>query len=219
MDSLGRAPNLILFSDVHGDIVTNLLPGHGVSALTDSDNNPNNGRDGRVLLPTDIGSITLRTITAADIDTTIPGNTVANRLALTSFSIYGNIYCGGNFGGLTIDTSGDAALATKFNGVRRASSCYERRDAPGRRHRDGQRGQRPGVPFHAERLEQRRRRRSSRSLKRPGQHGGDISNIMAASTGTIFSIGELATGDGRRRGRGAATFPTSSCTATRAATS
>ncbi len=200
VDSLGRAPNLILFSDVHGDIVTDLMPGHGVSALTDSDNNPNNGRDGRVLLNTDIASITLRTITAADIDTTIPGDTVNNRLGLTSFSIYGNIYCGGNFGGLSIDTSGSTLLATKFNGVTgtelftgatpQIGSIMTGSAANGQSFHFTQNATgNIGGPF-------------STFIEPSGQHGGDISNISAVGTAVVYSIGSLDTGTGGEDARG-----------------
>ena len=198
-DSLGRAPQLILFSDVHGDIATNLLPGHGVSALTDSDNNPNNGRDGRVLLDTNIAGITIRTITTGDLDASIAGDTVANRIGLTSFSIYGNIYCGGDFGGLTIDTSGVPALATKFSGTTgtnlfkgatpQIGSIYTGTAAD-------------GESFHFTQNMSNNIEGQFESFDQPaGAHGGDISDI-SATTGQVYSIGTLQTGTGGLGARG-----------------
>ena len=209
VDSQGRAPELILFSDVHGDIVTNLLPGHGVSSLTDSDNNPSNGRDGRILLDTPIAGITLRTLTSSDLDLTVPGNTVASRLSLTHFSIYGDIISGGDFGGLSIDTSGSGALATKFavpinpfvytgsevtvGGIYTGTAAnyleyHFTQDAPQIL---------AGSTAAATELVSSNTEGTLVPFQVPaGQHGGDISNIAATSAGTVFSIGTIATGDG-----------------------
>ena len=200
VDSLGRAPSLILFSDVHGDIVTNLEPGHGVSALSDSDNNASNGRDGRILLDTSIANITLRTVTAADLDSSIAGDTVANRLGLTSFSIYGNIYCGGDFGGLTIDTSGSSLLAAKFNGTTGVQLYLGSTPQIGTIDTGTAAN---GQLFHF--TEQSSNNVEGILLAAPppaGQHGGDISDIAAASTSTVFSIGGLDTGEGGPGARG-----------------
>ena len=199
VDSEGRPLNLILFSDVHGDIVTDLLPGQGVSQLTDSDNNPANGRDGRVLLDNPIGSITLRTLTSADIDTTIPGNTVNNRLALTSFSIYGNIYAGGGFGGLTIDTSGESLLTSKFSGgtgtelftgaTPQVGDIYTGTAAS-------------NQPFHFTQLAGNNAIEGTLLPFTPpaGEHGGDITGI--SSGGVPFNIGTIEAGNGGFDARG-----------------
>ncbi len=146
-DSLNHDPALILFSDVNGDIVTN-LDGTSGSNLTDSDHNPNNGRDGQLLTDTNIASITLRTITSADIDSTIPGNTPANRLALTSFSVHGNIVAGGNIGAVTIDTSGTTHAVDK---VRRdhGRPAVHRGHSDHRRHLHRHGGEQPVFPLHA----------------------------------------------------------------------
>lgn len=200
-DSRGHDPALLLFSDVNGDIVTN-LDGTSGSNLTDSDHNPNNGRDGQLLNDTNITSITLRTLAASDIDPTIPGNTTSNRLALTSFSIHGNIVAGGNIGGVSIDTSGSGLLTGKFNGsvgeqlFRGATpsigGVFTGTAANNLAFHFTQAN--PTVPqvegilqgFHAP----------------VGEHGGDIANVKAASAATTFSIGTLATGDGGTGARG-----------------
>ncbi len=194
-DSLGHDPSLLLFSDVNGDIVTN-LDGTAGATLTDSDHNPNNGRDGQLLTDTNIGSITLRTLTNADIDATIAGNTTLNRLALTSFSIHGNVVAGGSIGGVTIDTVGTALLTAKFDGstgdqlftgaVPTIGGLYTGTAANNLSFHFTQNN--PNTPQIEGTIQ----------LFRPsaGEHGGDISNVQAASTGTVFSIGTLATGDG-----------------------
>jgi hypothetical protein len=201
VDGQGHPLNLILFTDVHGDIVTDLLPGAGVSQLTDSDNNPANGRDGRVLLGDSIASITLRTVTAGDLDATIPGDTVANRLALTHFSIYGNIYTGGSFGGLTIDTSGAGALAAKFSGATGDELFTTADPTIG----DIYTGTAASFqPFHFTQLAGTAAIQGTLlPFSQPaGLHGGDISNIAAADSATIFNIGTLETGNGGFGARG-----------------
>ncbi len=213
-DSQGRAPNLTLFSDVHGDIVTNLNPGHFVSTLTDLDNNPNNGRDGRILLDNPIGGITLRTLTAADIDSTVPGNTLNNRVALTHFSIYGNIISGGDFGGLSIDTSGTALLTNKFvdgniyhysgseitiDGIMTGSA------ASNQPYHFTQRAPQvlAGTNTGSTELVNNNVEGTIRPFTPPaGEHGGDISNISAVAQNTVFSIGHIASGDGGTGARG-----------------
>lgn len=110
--SAGDGLRLISFVDIHGDIVTNL---DANGQLTDS-NPADSFRDGKVLLDSRIESITMRSVTTAD-----AGNSADDRLVLSSYSIYGNIYAGGGFGvvggGLTIDASGYARQLAKFSGV------------------------------------------------------------------------------------------------------
>lgn len=111
--SAGNGLRMTAFVDISGDIVTNL---RADGTLTDSDANPLNGNDGRVVLNSRIDSITLRTLTANDL-----GENYLNNVRPTTFSIYGNIYAGAGFGvaggGLTIDTSGWSVLTTKYSGV------------------------------------------------------------------------------------------------------
>ena len=206
-DSQGRAPELLLFSDVHGDIVTNLQSNN---VLTDSDGIPANGRDGRVLLDTPIAGITLRTLTAADIDQTVPGNTVAARLALTHFSVYGNIYSGGDFGGLSIDTSGEAALAAKFNAAINPQSytgsqitigSIDTGTAANNQYYHFTQAAPTVLAGSTTTSTELVSNNIAEGMILPfhvpaGEHGGDISNVSAVDTGTVFSIGTLATGDG-----------------------
>ena len=206
-DSLGRPANLTLFTNVNGDIVTNLLPGHGVANLSDSDNNPTNGRDGRVLLPTDVGSITLRTLTAADIDTTVPRQHGGEPSGADEFLHLRQYLRRRKFRQCHRP---DLRPAHRHVRDARTAGQVRRRHgrqpvpgghAPGGCHRDGQRGQQPDVSFHAE------FRRQHRGLdpavhRTGGQHGGDIYNVTAASTTMLYSIGEIITGDGGAGARG-----------------
>jgi hypothetical protein len=107
--SVGDRTRLTLFVDVNGDVVTNLQAN---GELTDSGlPDPRRAddplyRDGRVLLNSNIEAITLRSVTAFDLR---PGETVEGRVALSSYSIHGNIYAGsvGVRGqGIVIDASG-----------------------------------------------------------------------------------------------------------------
>jgi len=109
----GNGLRLVSFVDINGDIVTN-LQSNGL--LTDSDGDASNGRDGLVILNHTIESITLRSVTAAD----VPNENFLNRLAPSSYSIHGQIIAGGGFGtggghGLVIDTSGASAQVAKFS--------------------------------------------------------------------------------------------------------
>lgn len=198
IDSNGKSLDLISFANINGDIVTNLLPGKGVSALTDSDNNPNNGRDGRILLDNGIHSITMRTLTAGDIDTTVPGNTINNRLGLTSFSIFGTIYTGADFGaagaGLTIDTAGAVQLGIKFSGGTGSSLYTGSTPSIG--------GIKTGTAasnqyFHFGESSTTDIQGTLLPFKpRVGEHGGNITGVKAASPDTTFDIGSLETGAG-----------------------
>ncbi len=113
--SAGDGLRLTSFVDIHGDIVTNLLPG---GLLTDSDGDSSNGRDGKIVLNSRIESITLRSVVAADLNASVEGNTPLNRLALSNYSIYGNVFAGGGLGfggnGLLIDTAGFSAQQEKY---------------------------------------------------------------------------------------------------------
>ena len=125
----GDGLRITSFVDIYGDIVTNLNPN---LTLTDSDAKTANGRDGRVVLNNTIEKIELRSLTTADVlDENGDGDTlleVATRLALSSYSIHGNIYAGKGFGivtsagvadpssGLVIDDSGRAFQDALFTG-------------------------------------------------------------------------------------------------------
>jgi hypothetical protein len=117
------------FVDIHGDIVTNL---DADKTLSDSDNDGVGGGglkgDGRVLNNSRIEAITLRSLTFNDL-TDQNGNgkvdaaDVGLRLALSSYSIHGQVLAGKGFGvvgdltsGLNIDTTGFLDQQAKFGG-------------------------------------------------------------------------------------------------------
>ncbi len=139
--SAGNGLRLISFVDINGDIVTNL---DSDGTLTDSNNDSKNGSihesdwdniflkgDGKVLANSRIDKITLRSLTIADItdqDTNdgglIDASDIAQRIALSSYSIHGNIFAGGGVGvsgnpdsGILIDTAGKTDQAAKFDGI------------------------------------------------------------------------------------------------------
>lgn len=110
----GNGLRFTSFVDINGDVVTNL---QSDGNLSDSDGIAANGRDGLLLLNSKIEGITLRSVTSADL---AGGDTVSNRLILSSYSIHGNVYAGGGIGvagaGIVIDTVGLAAQVSKFTG-------------------------------------------------------------------------------------------------------
>ena len=204
VDSQGRGLDLISFVNINGDIATNLMPGVGNSNLTDSDNNPSNGRDGRILLDNGIHSITLRTLTPNDLDLTVPGNTVANRLALTSFSIFGNIYTGGDFGapgaGLTIDTSGSPVLAANFSGFAGSELYTGATPAIGSiktgtatNYQHFHFGESSSVDIQGTFLPFK---------PKSGEHGADVFGVHAADAATVFDVGAIESGNGGVGARG-----------------
>ena len=210
----GDGLQLILFTDVHGDIVTNL---DANGKLSDSDNDASNGLDGRRLLNSHIDSIELRSVTDADLtenDPAHPNNNPTNRLALSSYSIFGNIYAGGGFGktdgtgGLLIDTSGADLQASTFSdpGVNHfvaadptIGSIKVGTAASGQHFSFGvsangqvKTGNLSGdvygaiVPF----------------VPQAGQAGADIIGVKTADAQTQFNIDTLQAGDGGFGGRG-----------------
>lgn len=110
----GDGLRLTSFVTINGDIVTNLLSNGN---LTDSDGDSSNGRDGQILLNSQIEGITLRSVTAGDVGA---NDSVGNRLILSDYSIHGNVYAGGGVGvsgaGIILDTVGLAAQVQKFSG-------------------------------------------------------------------------------------------------------
>ena len=130
----GDGLRMVSFVDINGDIVTNL---NADTTLSDSNNNSSDDDpflkgDGRVVLNNTIEKIELRSLNPGDVlDENGDGDTtqeVIARLALTSYSIHGNIYAGKGFGvtaaggtsadpasGLIIDDSGRALQGTAFD--------------------------------------------------------------------------------------------------------
>ena len=202
--SVGNGTRIDSFVDIHGDIVTDLNPDF---TLTDSDNNAANGRDGRVLLDANIAAINMRSITASDF--IVPAGqtadaTVSAHLAMSSYSIFGNIYAGGGLGlpndptsGLHIDTSGAGAQGTKYafsdGDVYAATqpvigSVFVGTAASGQPFSFGTTGQASDIsgtfmPF----------------TPAPGETGASIYNVTsttATSANTPFTVGEFHAGNG-----------------------
>ena len=126
----GGGLRLISFVDINGDIVTNLDTDR---TLTDSNNStigddPFLKGDGRLLRNVSIEKIELRSLTIADLtdqnqdpDGTVDETDVTLRLALSSYSIHGNILAGAGFGktgdlksGLIINDAGKLLQQTEF---------------------------------------------------------------------------------------------------------
>ena len=129
----GDGLRMTTFVDIYGDIVTNL---NGNTTLSDSNNNSADDDrflkgDGKVVLNNTIEKIEFRSLTLDDVlDENSDGDTtqeVLTRLALTSYSIHGNIYAGKGFGvnavsgvadatgGLIIDDAGRVLQDFAFN--------------------------------------------------------------------------------------------------------
>lgn len=212
----GDGMSLISFVNIHGDIVTNLTAG---DELSDSDRNPANnppdiGGDGRVLLNTRIEKIELRSLTASDIaltaatdldsDGTVDLEYLNNRLALSSYSIFGNILAGKGFGsttgGLIIDDSGASQQAQVFNGVSTVDLYIDSVPSVG----SVLTGTAAGGKYFSFGI--------SRNtdftgymvdfLPPTGQVGGDIIGIKAASSTTAFNINTIESGTGGIGARG-----------------
>jgi hypothetical protein len=201
----GPGLQLTSFVDIHGDIVTNLNPDF---TLTDSDGNASNGRDGRVLLPNKIEKIELRSITAADLPA---GARVSDRLALSSYSIFGNIHAGGGFGmdkgGLLIDTTGSSLQADKYEGgtgsakyeptTPQIGSIFAGSAASYEAFSFGTAAPGKGLGFNGGNI---------RGELRPlvaaaGVDGADIVGVRSAND-ALYNLGTLKAGDGGAGGRG-----------------
>jgi len=206
-DNLG----LVLFTDVHGDIATNLveqtvnfvgsggvLTSKNVLFLSDSANSQSNG-DGRVLLNKSISFVELRQLQTSDFPAVDGSGVTADteaalRQGPTTFSIYGNIYAGKSFGtaaggGLIIDTTGvDQDFGFGNTVVPQVGGIYTGTAASNQFFSYGvSRGITTAgtfLPF----------------TPPAGQGGGDIMNVHAADTtagSTMkFNIGGLFAGNG-----------------------
>ena len=205
--SAGDGLRLILFVDIHGDIVTNLRSDG--TRLTDSDNDASNGLDGRVLENSQIEKIELRSLTQDDLPV---GTDVLDRLALSTYSIFGNIYAGRGFGGtdagLIIDTIGNASQATKFTGTNGVTFVPNRAvpsiasikvgsAASGELFSFGTSPAGHGPGFHGEDVQGE----LQPFLVPFGQDGADIVGVHIVD-GITKNLGTLKAGDGGFNGRG-----------------
>lgn len=203
----GHGLRMISFVDIHGDIVTNLRAN---GTLTDSDNNAANGLDGRVLLDSRIEKIEMRSLTQEDIG---PAANLLDRLALSTYSIFGNIYAGGGFGvdggGLVIDVAGNELQQTKFSGATGISQFVDNvpptigsikvgTAASGEIFSFGTSAAGFGLGDFGEDVQGELQQFRPES----GRDGADIIGVRMADGTTKFNLGTLEAGDGGFNGRG-----------------
>ncbi|MEA3188587.1 MAG: hypothetical protein QOD99_2417, partial [Chthoniobacter sp.] len=187
---------MISFVDIHGDVVTNL---QADGTLSDSDNNANNGRDGKILLNSHIDKFELRSVAATDL--TDPTQ-VSNRLALSSYSIFGNIYAGSGFGatdgGLVIDTTGKALQSAKFSGTSGSIKWVDSSPVIGSI-KTGTAGSGELFNFGTTGAPSDVRGQLQNFVPQPNTVGGDITNISSTEK---FNLGTLQAGNGGFGARG-----------------
>ncbi|MDB6171616.1 MAG: putative aggregation factor core protein MAFp3, isoform [Chthoniobacteraceae bacterium] len=200
------------FIDIHGDIVTNL---DADTTLSDSDNNGSNNDiflkgDGLILNNSVIESITLRSLTEFDItdqnqDGTVDDVDIGLRLALTSYSIHGQILAGKGFGvagdlrsGLLVDTAGTILQADNFDGV--GLDFYLATKSTIGAIRTGSTASSEYFSFGISAGDDLQG--TLRTFAPPaGQVGGDIYNVRG-TTGSTFNISGLYSGTGGFGARG-----------------
>ncbi|RYD73225.1 MAG: hypothetical protein EOP84_21885, partial [Verrucomicrobiaceae bacterium] len=203
----GDGLRIILFSDVHGDIVTNLrettIGGNPVLTLSDSNNNAVDDPvalkgDGRILLNKTIEKIELRTLTIDDLvdqngDRVVDDVDVNLRAAATSFSVYGNIYAGRGFGlasdptsGLIINSSGSVLYPKVLLGAESVTptigSIKVGTAASGEWFSFGVSNQDDTAGT------------LQRFTPQPGQKGADIAFVRSADPLTVFNLNSLKAG-------------------------
>lgn len=211
--SAGDGLRLISFVDINGDIVTNL---DSNGTLSDSNNNstgddPILQGDGRVLNNSRIEKIELRSLTVNDLrdqngDGIVDDQDVALRLALSSYSIFGQILAGKGFGvsgdsssGLVINSTGAALQQQQFTGLGNdAFTAFTPQIAS---IRTGSAASYEYFSFGASNKNDIQGIISNFSVP-VGQSGGDIVGIRAATATTNFSIDALIAGDGGTSARG-----------------
>lgn len=200
------------FVDIHGDIITNL---DADTTLSDSDSNSLNDPrslkgDGRILNNSRIEAITLRSLTLEDI-TAIGGGEATEddlypRVALSSYSIHGQVIAGKGFGvvgdvtsGLLVDSIGFEVQETVFGGGTGLELYVATKPTIGAI-RTGTAGDGEYFSFGASRGDDVQG--VLRAFATPdGQVGGDIYNVRGA-TGTSFNVSGLLAGKGGYGARG-----------------
>jgi hypothetical protein len=193
--SVGAGAVIVSFVDIHGDIVTDLNP----------DGTLSDGGKGDILLDNNIVEIDMRSLTTTDFTATATATQaqlVNDHLAMSNYSIFGNIYAGGGLGlnndtssGLAIDNSGVSLQTTKFAGVNGldyyqqaepvVGSIYAGSSASGHAFSFGSSGSATDVFGNLLAF-----------IPSAGEAGASIYNIGAANVGQPFSIGTLHAGDG-----------------------
>ena len=193
--SVGNGARIVSFVDIHGDVVTDLNPD---GTLTD------HGK-GDILLDNNIASIDLRSLNNSDFvatPTQTPSDLVNAHLAMSSYSIYGNIYAGGGLGlandstsGLKIDTAGETLQTAKYP-LSLGSDFYQTTEpvigsiyvgssASGQPFNFGASGAATDVHGNLLAFD-----------PAPGEAGASVYNIGAAASNEPFSIGAIHAGNG-----------------------
>ena len=199
--SAGNGAVFTSFVDIHGDVVTDLNPDGTLS---------DNGK-GDILLDNNIGEIDLRSLSASDFagnSNESPTQMATDHLALSSYSIFGNIYAGGGLGlpnnansGLHIDNSGIALQANKYTGATGTDfyqpsqpvigSIYVGSSASGKAFSFGSSGSNADIFGNLLAF-----------TPAPGEAGASIYNISSGAAGETFNIGTIHAGDGGFNGAG-----------------
>lgn len=110
--SVSDKANLEIYTDVRGDIVTNLIASGNWAFLTDSDNDDSNGRDGGVLLDSSIAGI--RVLGGAG----LAGDPVAGNVGrIVAGGSISNVFVSGSLGGVFAGDGIFDAIATSTSAV------------------------------------------------------------------------------------------------------
>ena len=215
----GAGLRLISLVDINGDIVTNL---DADRTLTDSNTSTLNTRpklpddvflkgDGRKLTNSIIEKIELRSLSAADLtdqngDGGVDEIDVSLRLALSSYSIHGNILAGRGFGvpgdnasGLVIDATGRAIQQAFFLGL--GTSYFVDFKPTVGSIKTGTAASGEYFSFSITAADDIQG--TILPFNPPvGQAGGDIATIRAADPATLFNVHGLFAGNGGIGARG-----------------
>lgn len=202
--SVGNGARIVSFVDIHGSVVTDLNP----------DGTLSDGGKGDILLDANITEIDMRSLTTNDFVATATesqAQLVQSHLAMSSYSIYGNVYAGGGLGvatdtfsGLLINTAGSALQAAKYPLVTGdnyyqytepvVGSIYVGTSASGQSFNFGLSGQ--GVSASLNALPVDTVGNLLAFNPAPGEAGASIYNIASAGAGENFSIGTIHAGNG-----------------------
>lgn len=209
----GAGLRMISFVDINGDIVTNL---DADRTLTDSNNStigddPFLKGDGRLLNNVTIEKIELRSLSVDDLtdqnaDGAVDEIDIGLRLALSSYSIHGNILAGAGFGvpfdsnsGLIIDDAGRTLQAFEFGGTGTNYFIDFKPTIGSIRTGTAASGEYFSFSITAANDIQGTLRDFNPIA---GQVGGDISTVRAVDPTTEFNIHGLFAGDGGVGARG-----------------
>ncbi len=210
----GAGLRMVSFIDINGDIVTNL---DADRTLTDSNNStigddPFLRGDGRLLNNVSIEKIELRSLAITDLtdqnaNGVVDDADISLRLALSSYSIHGNILVGAGFGipgdansGLIIDDAGRQFQTAEFDGVPGTHFFIDFIPTIG----SIRTGSAASGEYFSFSLTAANDIQGTIRTFTPlaGQVGGDISTVRAADATTPFNIHGVFAGDGGVGARG-----------------